>query len=158
MGLDVPMANAFRVDIKQSSENLVGDEFDVEAVQAFLVVLLDEIVQVAVIMGHDNVQVFFVFLVGNIGPQDFHYKVIAEHIYHLNFTILILLVLHYALYRYDLPSLLEPTLEHLSKGPLTDEPYDFDLIDEHTGGSGINTAFSFEIVGKLVGTFIKFLL
>jgi hypothetical protein len=44
MRLDIPMANAPRMNIKQSSKYLIRDDFDIEVGHRFFAFLLDVIV------------------------------------------------------------------------------------------------------------------
>lgn len=66
MRFDVSMADASRVNVQQSSEYLESDELDVEIGHPLLLVLLDEVVQIAVVVRHYDVEVLLALLVGDV--------------------------------------------------------------------------------------------
>lgn len=45
----------------------------------------------------------------------------------------------------DFAGLLEPALEDLAEGALADDADDIDLVEEDTGGSGVEAALSFQV-------------
>lgn len=105
MGFDVPMADALGVNVHQTSKNLIGDDFNIEVRHSFLLMLLDVVVKIAVIVRHDDVEVLFIFLVGNVRPQNLHHKITAQHVDHLDFTVFVLAVLENSLDRNNFTSL-----------------------------------------------------
>lgn len=55
MGFYVSVADAARMDIQESTKYLIGYKLDIEVRHSFFIVLLDIVVQVAIVVGHDNI-------------------------------------------------------------------------------------------------------
>lgn len=55
MGFYVSMADSARMDIQKSTKYLIRDKLDIKVRHSFFIVLLDIVVQVAIVVGHDNI-------------------------------------------------------------------------------------------------------
>lgn len=120
MWLDIAMADALGVYVEESAEDLIADQLDIEVSHAPFIVLLDILVQIAVVMGHDNVKVLLPIVICNVRAQNFHDELVAQHVNHLDLTVFVFAVLHHSLNRHRLSCLFQPPLEYLSESALPD--------------------------------------
>ncbi len=111
------MANVQRVDVDQTPKNLVGVQFGIH-VRETLLAILNFMVEISVIVLHNDVQILVFVVVGHVGPVNFHHKITLEHVHYFDLSILVLLILKNPLHCHHLASCSESPLEDLAKGSL----------------------------------------
>lgn len=92
------MANTQRMNIIQSSKDLICDQLDIESIQPFFAIVFDIVEQIAIIVLHDDAQILAAVLETRVGSDNFHHKLGVKHRNDLNFTVLVFGVLENFLY------------------------------------------------------------
>lgn len=129
------------MNIKQSSENLISYDFDVKGWESFSSLIFNKGVQIAIIIGHSDVEELSSFLEGRVSSYDFHQEISFEHVDNFHLTVLVLRVLKDLLYGHNLASFLDLSLIDLSEGSLTDNLKQLDIVWVDHGRSRVHCSF-----------------
>lgn len=142
MRFDVAMCDTEMVDGEQSSEDLIGQQFDVECVHAFSAGFSDQTIEISVVKRHNDVEILSTLFNGRVISEHLHHEISSQHAYNLHLSVLVLRILEDLLHCDYLSSFLHSALENLAKSAL---PNQLDQIDVATVGvsrRGIHSPFS----------------
>lgn len=123
MGLDVAVCDAKVVDREQASEDLIGQEFDVERAHAFSARFSDQTIEISIVKRHDDVEILSALLNSRVISEHLHHEISSQHAYNLHLSVLVLRILEHLLDCHYLPSFLHPPLENLPESALADQLY-----------------------------------
>ncbi len=144
MRFDVAMCDFDLMDVEKPPEDLVAEYLDVESGQPLPSIEFDEVVEVALIVSHNDIQELSSFLESRVGPHDLHHEVSLQHVHNFNLTVFVLGILENLFHSHDFPCFFEPPLEDLAEGALPYHLEQFDIIGGHHGRRGVRGAVSMQ--------------
>lgn len=119
VGLDVAMANAERMYVKQSPKGLIGIQLHLKGRQR-LAIGPDVAVKIALVVLHDDVEILIVVFFSCESTKHSHGVLSLQHRHYLHLAVLVFRVLEDALHCYGLARLLDLGFVHLAESALAD--------------------------------------
>lgn len=151
MRLDIPMANAERMYVKQPSKGLICIQFHLKG-RHCLAISSDVAVQIALVVFHDDVEILILVFFCRESTQNSHCVFSLQHWDDLHLAVLVFRILEDALNCHDLACFFYFGFVHLAKSALADKWNVLDIAFCKVFGRAIESAFFF-VAGELIRAF-----